>query len=512
MRSPRFLISKKPLFLIGAPLCLMFILSITVLFPALKDPESKMYGSAIGYPAIKRRLGQPIKVDVASAKITSLTESIAASGESVALNEVTSGPQVGGTVQAIYIVEGQRVKKGQPLLKIDPTIFAEKVKQTENTLAVSQNNLRVLPQQQNEHLLELQANMANAKTQLEISENNLKQIAQRYQENLVKLQANLTTAEGKLKLAKTKLDQQQELKNSGALSASFIADTETIYLTRKNEYINAQQDLMIAKQSLIGDLNTEKKNYATQKKEVINTQQELARFLSNRTKELNTARLTVANNQIALTQAQRNLTYTTLYAATDGLVSRVNISPGEIATAQTPAITLTQDIVFKSYIDQAQINAVKIGSTATVRFIAYPGKTFQGQIIRLNPTVQTEINKVGKVGKDRQYTYSAWIAVQQLEMTPGLQGYAIFDTNKTSLLSIPETSVTHLSAGQGIVMVIENGKAVLKQVQLGKIFDNQREVIAGLKQGEEVVLSPRALNPGDQLKVRIASIKDNSKN
>jgi HlyD family secretion protein len=55
-----------------------------------------------------------------------------------------------------------------------------------------------------------------------------------------------------------------------------------------------------------------------------------------------------------------------------------------------------------------------------------------------------------------------------------------------------------------MVMVAEDGKAVVKRVKLGRIFDNQREVLAGLSDGEQVIPSPRALQPGDRLEARSA--------
>ncbi|WP_375514895.1 hypothetical protein [uncultured Nostoc sp.] len=57
-----------------------------------------------------------------------------------------------------------------------------------------------------------------------------------------------------------------------------------------------------------------------------------------------------------------------------------------------------------------------------------------------------------------------------------------------------------------MVMVTEVGKAVVRKVKLGRTFDNQREMLAGLKSGEEVVLSPLAPNPGDRLNTKSASL------
>ena len=85
-------------------------------------------------------------------------------------------------------------------------------------------------------------------------------------------------------------------------------------------------------------------------------------------------------------------------------------------------------------------------------------------------------------------------------MPSGLQGYAQFGTQKTSLV-IPESSFVHLSNGEGMVIVAENGKAVARQVRVGRSYRSKREILEGLSPGEEIVLYPQALRPGDQLKV-----------
>jgi HlyD family secretion protein len=88
-----------------------------------------------------------------------------------------------------------------------------------------------------------------------------------------------------------------------------------------------------------------------------------------------------------------------------------------------------------------------------------------------------------------------------------LQGYVQFEKGKTSL-AIPENAVTHLSAGESLVMVAESGQAVVKKVKLGRVFENQREVLEGLKPGEQVILNSRALSPGDRLLIQSLQAQD----
>ena len=428
--------------LIVAPLGLMGILSLTVLLPALKDPESKFYSSGIGYPALQRLAGKPIAVQTVAAASRTLEDSVAAPGESVALQQVGVLPLVSGPVEKVDVVEGQQVHRGQPLLQLQQEPFANAVSTARNNLAISEVNLEALQSSAREQLVALESNVVAAKDQLAIAEVKYKQLS--------------------------------SVASEGAISKLQVYDSQSLYDTSKNNLVTAQQTLASTQSSL--------------------------------NQQIENARLNLANSRIALQNTQRDLTHTVLYASNDGLVSQVNIHSGEVANTQTlsnntPLIVLTQDIVFKAYIDQARLNAVKVGDQATVRLVAYPGRTYQGRIVQLNPTVQTNVvQSKAQVGTDRQYTYPVWIALDHLQMPPGLQGYVQFSRGKTRLV-IPENTVTHLSGGEGMVMVAEAGRAAIRKVKLGRIFDNQREVLKGLNPGEQVVLSPRALNPGDRLEL-----------
>lgn len=153
---------------------------------------------------------------------------------------------------------------------------------------------------------------------------------------------------------------------------------------------------------------------------------------------------------------------------------------------------------------------MKIGDPATVHLVAFPGKSYQGKIIRLNPTIETNATQTLKVGVDRQYTYSVWVSLNSLEIPPGLQGYARFSQDKSSLV-IPESAAIHLSGGEGMVMVDRSGKAVIKEVKFGRNYDGKREVLAGLEVGEKVVLYPKTLQPGDRLESERILTKDEVK-
>jgi HlyD family secretion protein len=482
--------------LVAAPASLMGALTVTVLLPTLQNSESKFYGSRLGYPALQRIKGDPIKVQTASVELKSVEESVAAPGESAALQAVNIRPQLSSPVEKVYVVEGQQVRRGQPLLQLQKAPFVAQVDRARNNLATAEQNLLSLQISAPERMLEREESIAAAKARLNAAGTKLSQIdalaAQELKNNVEAAQARLQTAERKLK-------QLEPLAEQGAISKFQLYDMQDIYATRKKELLSAQQ----------GVINTETQRF-NNRDFVITRQSDLAAAQVARgldqtaiKQEITLARLTLQNSKIALQEAIRDLSNTVIYAGNDGLVSQVNIHAGELADMRDrdPLIKLEEGIVFKAFVDQARLNAIKMGDLATVRLVAYPGRTYKGRVIRLNRTVETQAGKPSKVSVDRQYTYSVWVAVDNLQMPSGLQGYVQFDRGKAGLF-IPEKAVTHLSGGESLVMVAEAGQAVVKPVKLGRLAGNQREVLAGLLPGDEVILSPRALNPGDRLEVQ----------
>ncbi len=482
--------------LIVAPLGIMGILSVTILLPAIKDPSSRFYSSNLGYPALQRLTGKPIKVQTVPVAAKSFEDSVAAPGESLALQSVNVRALVSGPVEKVYVVEGQRVSKGQPLLQLQKLTFADRVNTSRNNVAIAEKALATLQSATPTKLQELKANVSAAHSRLEGATGQLKEIddlAQQQQKTSVE------TATQKLKIAEAKLRQIKLLGQQGAISKFQQYDIEDTYATRKQELIDAQRGVLTTKTQQF----TNKDFYVTKKNDLITAQKELEQVQKTTEKDLAEARLNLENQRIALQDALLDLNRTVIYATTDGLVSQVNIHPGEIVNSTNGGntlISLTQDIVFKAYIDQARLDAIKMGDRATVRLVSYPGRTFSGRVIRVNPTVETNAPPPGQISASRQYTYSVWVAVNEIQMPPGLQGYVEFNHGDSSLI-IPESAVTHLSSGEGMVMVAENGKAVVKKVKLGRVVDNQRLVLDGLNPGEQVVLSPLTLKSGDRLEI-----------
>ena len=71
-----------------------------------------------------------------------IVSTVAATGNLSAVITVQVGTQVSGTIQKLYVDYNSRVKKGQPIAEIDPSLFNASVAQAEGNFRVAEANLQ----------------------------------------------------------------------------------------------------------------------------------------------------------------------------------------------------------------------------------------------------------------------------------------------------------------------------------------------------------------------------------
>jgi membrane fusion protein (multidrug efflux system) len=97
---------------------------------------------------------------------------------------------------------------------------------------------------------------------------------------------------------------------------------------------------------------------------------------------------TVMQAQAALDRARLNLSYTTITAPSDGVVTRVEqLQVGSYIAASTPVFALvsTHDVWLEANFKEDQLGHMRAGQVANVRIDSYPGKTFKGKVVSVSP-------------------------------------------------------------------------------------------------------------------------------
>ena len=480
--------------LILIPFSGMGFLTLTLLAPSLRNPEAKFYGSSKGYPARQRAAGEAIDVETITLGTAEFTQSLSAPGESVALQSIEIRPEVEGVIESVLVEEGDWVRAGQTLIQLNQQSFLDEVKIAENNVANDQENVRSLSEATANDIAKLTSDIAkaeervaNAEFRWEIAQT----VIQEHRQNA------LESVSIQLQNASDRLERIQALVDQGALPEFELLEAE-------DEFARQQHELFLIQQ---GSLDNNAREYddrdylLSRQLQLERAQLSLERAVTLSPGQVEKAQLRLETRQAQLREAYRNLERTTIVAPSDGLISVVTVDNGEVvgSTSEEPLMLLNQNVLFEAFIDQAQLNQVAEGDSATLRLTAYPGELFTGQVVKVNPTIETDATEQRKVGTDRQYTYSVWVKIDTLQMPPGLQGYVQFGKTRIAL-SLPENSLQHLSGGEGMVMIMEEGKAIPRSVTVGPLLDNRREVVSGLQPGEKVILNPQALQPGDRVR------------
>ena len=106
-------------------------------------------GCLIGWTYVKREHIE-VKLDVAEVGKQTLQDSVLASGNLIFNTQVNIRSELTGRVIDVPVLEGQYVKKGQVLLKLDPVSFEAVVRNQEAALNVQKMEIELVVKQRNE--------------------------------------------------------------------------------------------------------------------------------------------------------------------------------------------------------------------------------------------------------------------------------------------------------------------------------------------------------------------------
>ena len=233
--------------------------------------------------------------------------------------------------------------------------------------------------------------------------------------------------------------------------------------------------------------------------------------------QVEVARFQSANDQVGrvkgrLKQARDDLSKTTIYAPMAGTISDLNKEQGEIAIGsqfQEDVIMVLANLdVMEALVnvDENDIVAIAIAQVVEIEVDALHDDKLAGIVAEIASSAN--ISAPGTTRQKTEFEVKITVVSAKDELRPGMTATAeIVTDTRDEAISIPIQSVTvrtieqlevgdenakdNYTAGADgfveLVFVIENGKAVAKQVETGIQSDELIEVVAGLAEGEEVV-------------------------
>ncbi|MBO3271138.1 MULTISPECIES: HlyD family secretion protein [Hymenobacter] len=237
-------------------------------------------------------------------------------------------PRVGGPVLDVKIDDNQVVKKGDVVVTIDPADYQQRVNAAEAALAAAQ------------------ANVVAARTSIGTA------------------QANVKAAQATIGVSSANRARlQKDLKRS-----TFLRKEDII---PQSDYDAVQANL----QATTAQRATAEQQVAVARQQVAAAEQQVA-----------VAQAVVKQRQADLDNAKLQLSYTTITAPANGVVSRKNVQPGQVVAPgqQLFGLVASDRTWVVANFKETQLENMKVGQKVNIEVDAYPNEEFEGHVESLS--------------------------------------------------------------------------------------------------------------------------------
>jgi HlyD family secretion protein len=371
-----------------------------------------------------------------------------ATGYVMAAHKIELAAKVVGKVAWVGVEMGDKINKDQVLVRLEDDDYKA-------------------------HVAQMQGQVDNAKAKLAELQ------AGSRPEEIASAKALLDQADSELKNAQISLDRLKDLAPTKSVSQQQIDDAEALVRSRTAQVDSQTQAYQLAK-------------------------------LGPRKEEIDAQAATVRELEGAMALAKIDLVNTVIHSPIDGTVLERNVEVGEFVTTgfvgdrgakgYVVSIADLNDLQITLDVSQNDFAKVAMNQPCWIVTDAYPDKKYDGIVNLISPeanrqkaTVEVRVkvsNPDDQMKPDMNATVS-FLAPRSTSTDANSQGA------ERPPIRVPATAVR-----DGAVFVVENGKAIKRNVAIARSDSHEVEISSGLIGGEDLIVSPpQTLEDGAKVKL-----------
>lgn len=267
-------------------------------------------------------------------------------------------------------------------------------------------------------------------------------------------QLNLTYNQAAYEKAKNDLNRITQLYNEGAVAVTELEQAKVAFAKAEADY---QESLMRVQQGATA-------------------------------KEISSLQAQVALGQQEVSQAKERLDLANFVAQIDGVVLFVGKEKGNRVLEGTRILEIGNDSKLEVTANVNEIDAasLRVGQPATLTCTSLPGQVYTGEVTRVAEVAIEESNNSGNTVVP--------VTIQVKGDTSGLKpGYtmdvSIVTKEAKKQLALPFEALVNQN-GEKYVFVVQDGRAKKQRVKTEPGNELYDIVVSGLKEGQEIILSP----------------------
>ena len=390
------------------------------------------------------RMSAPAVVTLAVAKVQDVVHTFEYVGSVQPPLSVQIAPKVTGRIDFLQVHEGDRVSKGQVLVRIDPSTVLAQVQQQKAALRGAQRRYAQAKDMQ-------EPTNVSANTQID-----------QQKAVVASAEADVKTAQANLKNAQLKYQRLKTLYDKGFVAQQDVDDADAAQKVQEATQEAAEEKVTQAQAAL----KYAESNLATQPAYVQN---------------LAALRADIAAAEGGLKNLEAQLKDTVLICPLDGYVTGRYMDPGAVASPGQAilAVQYMREVWVSVPIPEEVSASVHPGMSARATFDALPGETFTGRVTQLNPSADPA---------SRQFMARVTLQNPDNRIKPGTYARVTLETFRAPhALVVPREAVQHGPADSTYVMVVDRENvAHQRPVTVGTDGIGILAITRGLSSGEKV--------------------------
>jgi HlyD family secretion protein len=455
---------------------------------------------------------QPLPVEVARPLEKTVAETISSSGVVQGHTDATVGSQMPGIVTALLVEEGDRVRAGQLIARVQDNVAKQQVEQARAAVdsaraALAQassgplfteiGSAQARARQSRIGIEQARSSVVRAQIGISMAKAGISQA----DTQLARALAALRQAESRLSLASKNLDRKRMLAQAGAIPTATLDEAQSAYDVAASDRDAAAQTVEAAR---IG-ISTARESEAVSRQELQTAQAQvraaeaLAQAAENDVRTLRSqprdqvvavAVQRLKEAEAAFTTAKLQAQNSEVVAPFDGTVTEILAHPGAASTGGILKLVGTRRLEVRIDLDEADLAKVRVGQRAV---LASGIQEIQGRVARLGSQIDS-----------LRGTLEVYVVADSTPvwMTPGqtLNVNLVVNEHVKRLL-VPSRAIQR-EGDQTIVYTIRDGKAVSTAVRLGPLSDDNVPVLEGLKASDGVIQNAVGLTPDTRVRTK----------
>lgn len=478
-------------------------------------------GSLIGWRIVQKRqqdagmakmremrMKAPILAATATATVRDIVRTFEDTGTVESPQNVKIAPKVSGRIEYLTVHEGDRVRKGQVLVRIDPSQVEALVHQQQAALAEAQYRLAQAKITQNSTDVGVTAQVRQQKAAVDSAKADLNQVTRNYEAQLAAAEASVADAANRINNAKaavksaqanldnaqTKYNRILDLYKQGFVAAQDVDDAKAAVAVQQSALemaqgqlgsATAQHDAAVQQASIVRTKGKADIEASRAKLEQVQASYDYA---AANTSQKQAYKQSIAALQAgvdaaraALRSAQAQMADTVLKCPLDGFVTGRYMDQGAMATPGQPILSVqfVKQVWVAISVPEEISSMVHIGQPAVIKFDAIPGRTFVGNVIQFNPSADLQ---------SRQFTARVILSNRDGLFKPGMYAHVKLEIERMKdVLCVPREAIQRDKTGASVVVVEKTNKARRVPVTTGASDDSFTVIERGIDPGDKVV-------------------------